>query len=106
MRPFYPTHKTTGDLPCGHLGDYNVDTLGSRHLRSEVRKTIIWANHMTVGLGFPPEFQMVKPGLFRSSKEAVRIPQVGDRAVDYQRPLQGSAGSLSCQCRHQEQKST
>lgn len=94
LKPFYFAHRTTGDLACGHLGDYNVDTLGSRHLGSEVRKTMIWANHMTTGLGFPPGFQMVKFGFCSSSKEAERPPQGGERAVNYQRPLQVLAGDL------------
>lgn len=69
MRPFYFVHKTTGHHACGHFGDRNVDTHGSSHLvGSEVRKTMVWVNHVITELGF----QMVMIGLHNSSKEVVR----------------------------------
>lgn len=73
---FLFAHKTTGDLACEDLGDYNVDTLGSRHLGSKVTKTVTRANHTTTELGFPAGFQVVKFGCC-SSKEAVRTHRDG-----------------------------
>lgn len=80
LKAFYFAHKTTGDLACEDLRDYNVDAVGSQHLGSEVRNTVTQAKHMTTELRFPAGFQMVEFG-FRGSKEAVRTSRGWDRAI-------------------------